>query len=245
MFKIIFLILLSLANSQTIIIRDANIKIPLVDVNVFTDDNGTTTDNNGICYLDGFGSKEIITFSLIGYRTLRLIKSQIPHILYLENHLILMGCIDVVAENKTSRKKKHVKLERDVRKVYPYAKTVADLLVKYDAIIDSLDLYSGYKRYYRKKKIFLTIENELISKYDFSIRRLTKNQGRILIKLVDRETSRTSYKIIKDFRNIFSAGFWQITARIFGHNLKLTYNPNKGEDRLIEFIINRIDSKDY
>ena len=243
MFKIIFLLLLSAVTSQTIIIRDANINLPLVDVNVFTDDNGTTTDNNGICYLDSFGSKDIITFSLIGYQTLTLTKSQIPNILFLENHLISMDLINVVAENKTSRKF-YVKLERDVRKVYPYAKTVADLLVKYDSIIDSLDFYSGYKRYYRKKKIFLTIENELISNYGFSIRRLTKNQGRILIKLVDRETSRTSFKIIKDFRNIFSAGFWQITARIFGHNLRSTYNPNKGEDRLIEFIINRIDSKE-
>ena len=64
MFKIIFLLLLSAVTSQTIIIRDAKINLPLVDVNVFTDDNGTTTDNNGICYLDSFGSKDIITFSL-------------------------------------------------------------------------------------------------------------------------------------------------------------------------------------
>jgi hypothetical protein len=70
---------------------------------------------------------------------------------------------------------------------------------------------------------------------------LTKSQGRILIRLVDRETNRTSYKIIKDFRNIFSAGFWQITAKVFGHNLRSIYNPNKGEDRMIEYIINRIE----
>ena len=72
---------------------------------------------------------------------------------------------------------------------------------------------------------------------------MTKSQGRILIRLVDRETNRTSYKIIKDFRNIFSAGFWQITARVFGHNLRSIYNPNKGEDRMIEYIINRIEKE--
>ena len=84
-------------------------------------------------------------------------------------------------------------------------------------------------------------ENGYIKKYGYSIKKLKKSQGRILIRLVDRETSRTSYEIIKDFRNIFSAGFWQLTARVFGHNLRSVYNPNEGEDRMIEYIINKID----
>ena len=50
---------------------------------------------------------------------------------------------------------------------------------------------------------------------------------------------RTSFDIIKNFRNIFSAGFWQITARIFGHNLKASYDPTSGEDKQIEYIIKR------
>ena len=68
------------------------------------------------------------------------------------------------------------------------------------------------------------------------------SQGRILIKLIDRETNRSSYNIIKDFRNIVSAGFWQLTARIFGHNLQSIYNPKKGEDRMIEYMINIIEN---
>ncbi len=115
-------------------------------------------------------------------------------------------------------------------------------MVHYDNILYELDKYSGLKRYYKKRKIFSDIENQLLSKFDYPIRKLSKNQGRILIRLIDRETNRTSYRIIKDFRNIFSAGFWQFTARIFGHNLKSNYNPQKGEDRLIEFIIGRIES---
>ena len=55
-------------------------------------------------------------------------------------------------------------------------------------------------------------------------------------------TSKTSYNIIKDFRNIVSAGFWQLTARVFGHNLRSIYNPKKGEDRMIEYIINIIEN---
>ncbi len=95
----------------------------------------------------------------------------------------------------------------------------------------------------KKRDIFSKIEDELISKYGYSIKKLRKSQGRILIRLVDRETSRTSFQVIKDFRNIFSAGFWQLTAKIFGHNLRSAYNPNKGEDRMIEYIINRIENK--
>ena len=61
--------------------------------------------------------------------------------------------------------------------------------------------------------------------------------------MIDRETNRTSYNIIKDFRNVFSASFWQLTARMFGHNLKSGYKPQKGEDRLIEIIVSKIETR--
>ena len=76
-----------------------------------------------------------------------------------------------------------------------------------------------------------------------SIKKLKKRQGRILIRLIDRETGKTSYNIIKDFRNIFSAGFWQVTARVFGHDLQADYNQNYGEDRIIEYIVNKIENE--
>ena len=146
---------------------------------------------------------------------------------------------------KKKQNKSYSKLEKDVRKVYPYAKRVSELLVKYDPIIDSLQLHSVFNRYQKKKAVFSKIEDELITRYGYRIRKLTRNQGRILIKLIDRETHRTSYDIIKDFRNIFSASFWQLTARIFGHNLKSGYKPKKGEDRLIEIIVSKIETKSY
>ena len=116
-------------------------------------------------------------------------------------------------------------------------------MVEYSSIIDSLEQYSGIRRYYKKRKIFSKIEYDLISKYGYSIKRLKKRQGRILIKLIDRETGKTSYDIIKDFRNVFSAGFWQLTAKIFGHDLQAIYNRNKGEDIMIEYIINKIENE--
>jgi hypothetical protein len=215
---------------------------PIENVNVFVGNNGTTTNSNGSCNLDIFNKNDQITFSMIGYRDFTLPFSQIPKVVYLINESIPMELVNVVGESKKSRNR-YIRLERNVRKVYPYANKISELLVEYSSIIDSLEEYSGIIRYQKKREIFSKIEEELISKYGHSIKKLTKSQGRILIRLVDRETNRTSYKIIKDFRNIFSAGFWQITARVFGHNLRSIYNPNKGEDRMIEYIINRIEKK--
>jgi len=215
---------------------------PIKNVNVFVGNNGTTTNSNGSCNLDIFNKNDQITFSMIGYRDFTLPFSQIPKVVYLINESIPMELVNVVGESKKSRNR-YIRLEKNVRKVYPYANKISELLVEYSSIIDSLEEYSGIIRYQKKRDIFSKIEEELISKYGHSIKKLTKSQGKILIRLVDRETNRTSYKIIKDFRNIFSAGFWQITARVFGHNLRSIYNPNKGEDRMIEYIINRIEKE--
>ena len=227
-------------STQTIILIDTQTGKPIENVNVFVGNNGTTTNSNGSCNLDIFNKNDQITFSMIGYRDFTLPFSQIPEVVYLINESIPMELVNVVGESKKSRNR-YIRLERNVRKVYPYANKISELLVEYSSIIDSLEEYSGIIRYQKKREIFSKIEEELISKYGHSIKKLTKSQGRILIRLVDRETNRTSYKIIKDFRNIFSAGFWQITARVFGHNLRSIYNPDKGEDRMIEYIINRIE----
>ena len=234
--------MLTTLSTQTIILMDTQTGKPIKNVNVFVGNNGTTTNSNGSCNLDIFNKNDLITFSMIGYRDFTLPFSQIPEVVYLINESIPMELVNVVGESKKSRNR-YIRLERNVRKVYPYANKISELLVEYSSIIDSLEEYSGIIRYQKKREIFSKIEEELISKYGHSIKKLTKSQGRILIRLVDRETNRTSYKIIKDFRNIFSAGFWQITARVFGHNLRSIYNPNKGEDRMIEYIINRIEKK--
>ena len=232
--------MLTTLSTQTIILMDTQTGKPIENVNVFVGNNGTTTNSNGSCNIDIFNKNDRITFSMIGYRDFTLPFSQIPEVVYLINESIPMELVNVVGESKKSRNR-YIRLERNVRKVYPYANKISELLVEYSSIIDSLEEYSGIIRYQKKREIFSKIEDELISKYGHSIKKLTKSQGRILIRLVDRETNRTSYKIIKDFRNNFSAGFWQITARVFGHNLRSIYNPNKGEDRMIEYIINRIE----
>ena len=183
-----------------------------------------------------------ITFSMIGYKTIMLPIFEIQDFVYLEKESIPLDVVDVIGKSKNS-KKKFNRIERDVRKVYPYAKKTSELLNDYSSIIDSLEQYSGIKRYVRKRKIFSKIEDELILKYGHSIKKLKRRQGRILIRLIDRETGRTSYDIIKDFRNFFSASFWQLTAKVFGHDLQSVFGQGKKEDIFIEYVIKKIENE--
>ena len=239
---LIFLVVLSSITSQTIRISDIHTGKPIENVNVFVEDNGCTSDINGFINLDNFNKKNEITFSMIGYKTIMLPVLEIQDIVFLEKESIPLDVIYVLEKSRNS-KKKFSRIERDVRKVYPYAKRTSELLHDYSSIIDSLEQYSGIKRYIRKRKIFSKIEDELILEYGHSIRQLKKRQGRILIRLIDRETGRTSYDIIKDFRNIFSASFWQLTAKIFGHDLQSVFGQSKKEDIFIEYVIKKIESE--
>tara|TARA_Y200000002_G_C22565879_1_gene614454 strand:+ start:114 stop:854 length:741 start_codon:yes stop_codon:yes gene_type:complete len=238
----IFLIALSSIASQTIRIADLHTGKPIENVNVFVEGNGLTSDINGFINLDIFSKNNKITFSMIGYRTIMLPIFEIQDFVYLEKESIPLDVVDVIGKSKNS-KKKFNRIERDVRKVYPYAKKTSELLNDYSSIIDSLEQYSGIKRYVRKRKIFSKIEDELILKYGHSIKKLKRRQGRILIRLIDRETGRTSYDIIKDFRNIFSASFWQLTAKVFGHDLQSVFGQGKKEDIFIEYVIKKIENE--
>ena len=223
--------------TQKLKIQDFQTKEPLPGVNVFSSTYGTTTDTNGVCSLEKFSEKDEIVFSHIGYKMIQATKHNLSDNLYLTIASIPMDRVSVLSFKSTEEKKKFKKLERDVIKVYPYALLVGRLLGEYSDVLDSIESLSYFKRIGKKKKIFKSIEKQLISKYGNRVRKLTKKQGRILIRLIDRETNSTSYQIIKDFRIIFSAGFWQLTARIFRHNLKSKYTPESGEAKLIEHII--------
>ncbi len=130
-----------------------------------------------------------------------------------------------------AEKNKYRKLERDIRIVYPYAILTAKLLASYEGILSQTVERKD------RKVIFKKIEKELIATYGGDVKKLTKRQGRILIKLVDRETSKSSYEILTEFRGEVTAFVWQSISRIFGHDLKSRYNPKYGDDRIIESVI--------
>jgi hypothetical protein len=131
---------------------------------------------------------------------------------------------------------KYRRLIRNVKASYPYAKIAGNKL-------KDLDLRLASMRNERQKKQFINqTEDQLRAEFEDNLKNLTVTQGRILIKLVYRETGNTTYEVVQDVKGNFSAGFWQAVARVFGSNLKTPYNPETDEeDKLIEYIIQLIE----
>jgi len=129
------------------------------------------------------------------------------------------------------------KLKRDVKKAYPYSKIASQKLKEYEVVLSKIE--NEYQRKYLMKKA----EKELIKEFKHDIMGLTMKQGKILIKLIDRETQHSSYELVSEFRGGFSAFMWQGLARMFGANLKEEYDAT-GEDKMIEEIIKLIENGD-
>lgn len=129
---------------------------------------------------------------------------------------------------------KYRRLVHNVKKVYPYSLVVREKFVK---INDTLQHIEGERE---RRRFLRDFENDLFGEYEDDIRHMTLSQGKILIKLIDRETQNTSFRLIHDYRGSVSAIFWQGIARLFGSNLKAEYDPY-GEDYLIEKVIYEIE----
>lgn len=127
---------------------------------------------------------------------------------------------------------KYKRLIRNVKVAYPYAKMAGNKL-------RDLDLRLASMRNERQKRQFIDkTEKDLRNEFEDQLKKLTISQGKILIKLVYRETGNTTYQVVQDVKGNFSAGFWQAVARVFGSNLKTPYNPETDEeDKVIEYII--------
>jgi len=130
--------------------------------------------------------------------------------------------------------KAYLKLRRDVLRAYPYAK-LASTQLKF--INDSVGKIDSERQ---RKKFIKTTEKELKNQFEKDLKKLTVTQGRILIKLIDRETGSTSFALVKELRGSLQAFFWQGLSRLFGSNLKSEYDA-KGEDALIESIVQQIE----
>jgi hypothetical protein len=137
---------------------------------------------------------------------------------------------------KTRREARRMtRLMKNVKAVYPFAKIAGVKLREYEEIL------AGVEDEKARRKIMKQAEQELEEEFGDDLRELTFSQGRILIKLVYRETGESSYNLVAELRGKFRAFFWQAFARIFGFNLKNEYDPH-GEDRKIEFIVQMIEN---
>jgi hypothetical protein len=92
-----------------------------------------------------------------------------------------------------------------------------------------------------QRKLLKRAEDELKAEFGDELKALNFTQGKILLKLVDRQTGNPTYHIVKELRGSFVAFFWQNLSRLFGYNLKEKYDP-EGKDRDIEAIVQMIEN---
>jgi len=124
---------------------------------------------------------------------------------------------------------RYYRLKYNVLKVLPYAKFAEN---RYDKLQRDLAVTPKKKD---QKRLVKDCEKEIKTMFNREIKNMSISQGEILIKLIDRQTGNSSYELVRELRGGVSAFFYQSVAKIFGHNLKRTYDPD--EDREIETII--------
>ncbi len=143
----------------------------------------------------------------------------------------------IVGQARNSQKMSYSRYERliyNLKKVYPYSLIVRAKLASINEELKKIPDDRSRKKYLRQ------VEKDVFGEYEGDVRDMTITQGKLLIKLIDRETANTSYDLIRQYRGTFSAAFWQSIARIFGTNLKEKYDP-EGDDALIEILLHQIE----
>lgn len=121
-----------------------------------------------------------------------------------------------------------------VKKVYPLALKAKELLHEYEPVYNAMEDRRDQRR------LMKNLEKQLLDEHKEELKKWSISDGRLLLKLINRETERTPYNLIRDFRGEFSAFFWQGIAKIFKNDLKAGYEPS-GKDRWLEEIVTMIE----
>ena len=124
---------------------------------------------------------------------------------------------------------------RDVKKCLPYAKMITADMAYADAELAKLPDDKSRKKWWKQ------FERHLFKKYEKDFRGMYASQGMMLMKLMDRETDRTSYELIKQYKGKAAANFWQFVAKLFKNDLKEEYDADD-KDRITERIINLVEA---
>ncbi len=131
--------------------------------------------------------------------------------------------------------RKNQKLIRNVKKTLPYAKEARRRLQDLESEMAGMN--AKMRKEYVKK-----VEQEVLDEFQEDLEHLTFSQGKVLLKLVDRETGNTSYTLIADLRGKFRASFYNTFARMFGFNMKERYDPKHNkDDELLERVARSVE----
>ena len=140
--------------------------------------------------------------------------------------------VSVLAFKDKLERKRYYILKRRVLKVYPFAISAKIKMKNIQIGLDSIPKRRHKKRYAKQVARWVKAE------YAKQLKNLTMSEGKILVKLIYRETNTSSYDIVKSYRGRFNAFFWQSMAKLWDNNLKTEYDPiNNREDILIEYIL--------
>lgn len=147
-------------------------------------------------------------------------------------HIKIEDVIKVGKRRFKSRREmsQYYRMIYNLKKTYPYAQIAKYKLLEINENLKTL------KTDREKKEYIVRAEKELRNQFEKDLTKLTISQGKMLIKLIDRETGRTSYELVKELKGGFSATFWQGIARLFGSNLKTKFDP-QGEDKILNELI--------
>jgi hypothetical protein len=125
-------------------------------------------------------------------------------------------------------------IKRKTLKVYPYALLASERLEKLNSRLPLIKTRDQKKKYTR------VVEKFIEKEFSNELKKLTRSEGQILIKLIYRETGLTVYKLVKELRNGFRAFSYNSLAKLFDISIKTQYNPmTNNEDAIIEDILNR------
>lgn len=129
----------------------------------------------------------------------------------------------------------YMRLVKNVKATLPIAKQARQMLIETAEYLETLPTKEARDEHIKR------VEKNIVKEYKPKMKKLTYSQGKLLIKLVNRECKSTSYEAIQAFMGPFRAGFWQAFAWAFGASLKKEYDPD-GTDRLTERIVLMVES---
>ncbi|MDE6007352.1 MAG: DUF4294 domain-containing protein [Muribaculaceae bacterium] len=125
---------------------------------------------------------------------------------------------------------------RDVKKTLPYAKLAFSTLCETYEYIQTIPDKKTREAHLKR------LESDIFDQYKPVVKKMTKGQGKVLLKLINRETDQTSFNIVKAFLGSFRAGFWQTFGRFFGMNMKAGFHPEKNrEDAIIDRVATLVE----
>lgn len=153
--------------------------------------------------------------------------------------MLVLADVTVFPPMKFKNKKEeqfYWKTVRDVKKTLPYAKLICETLIETYEYIETFPTQKEREEHLKK------MEGAVFEQYKPVLKKFTKSQAQMLVKLINRETNQSSYNILKAFLGSFRAGFWQTFGKLFGVNLKMSYRPDKDrKDAIIERVATKVE----